>query len=111
MADTRRIRTFLLPSAHDGTWQSIRALEILLQAGVGLTDGSDPQVTIEVSRNGGQTWGPMRTVSAGKIGAYRRRARFRNLGRYRQGALRVSVSAPVQWAFLRATADVQPGGR
>ena len=121
MAATRRIRVCLLPSATDGTWMAIRSLELLLQAGVGLTEGpatdppvqgSDPLVSFEISRDGGRTWpGPIRTVAAGKIGQYRRRARLRNLGRYRQGAVRVSVSDPVQWAFLRLTADVQPGGR
>jgi hypothetical protein len=120
MAATRRLRTCLLPGATDGTWMALRSIEILLQAGVGLTEGdaadppvqgSDPLVSVEVSRDGGQTWGPIRQVAAGKIGAYRRRARVRNLGRYRQGALRVSVSDPVQWAFLRLTANVQQGGR
>lgn len=120
MAVTRRVRTCLLPGATDGTWMALRSLELLLQAGVGLTDGdaadppvqgSDPLVSLEMSRDGGRTWGPIRQTTAGKIGAYRRRARFRNLGRYRQGALRVSVSDPVPWAFLRLTADVQHGGR
>ncbi len=111
---TRRQRTFMLPASKDLAWVFLRNLELLVQAGVGNTvaPGNDPQITFAVSRDGGQTWGPERAVSAGKIGQYKRRARFRNLGRYRKGGVgRITVTDPVPWAFLRASADIEEGTR
>ena len=111
---TRRLRQFRLPASPDRAWVFCRSLEILLQAGVGNTvaPGDDPQLMLTLSRDGGLTWSPERTVSAGKIGAYTRRARFRNLGRYRMGGVaRLVVTDPVPWAWLRASAALEEGTR
>ncbi len=107
----RRLRQWLLPSSPDGRWLFLRRLELVIQAGVGLTTGygSDPQVMIQISADGGQTWGPERWVSAGKIGAYDTRALLLNCGRYRDGAIRVVVSDPVAWSLLSAHGDLTQG--
>jgi hypothetical protein len=111
---TRRLRQFPLPASPSRAWVFCRQLDILVQAGIGNTvaPGDDPQIQLEVSRDGGQVWSPARTVSAGRIGAYTRRARVRHLGRYRMGGVaRLVVTDPVPWAFLRATAQLETGGR
>lgn len=107
----RRVRTFLLPTSPEGRWMFLRRLQILLQAGVGLTQGqgADPQVMIQVSRDGGQTWGPERWLRAGRVGEYDAQQIAFNIGRYRDGAVRVVVSDSVPWRFLSADGDLQEG--
>lgn len=107
----RRMRTFLLPTSPEGRWLFLRRLQILLQAGVGLStgQGAQPYVMLQVSRDGGMTWGPERWVTAGRIGEYDAQAFLVNCGRYRDGAVRLVVSDPVAWSFLSADADLMEG--
>ncbi len=107
----RRVRTFLLPTSPEGRWIFLRRLQILLQAGVGLSTGvgTEPWVMLQVSRDGGQTWGPERWVTAGRIGEYDAQAYLVNCGRYRDGAVRLVVTDPVAWKFLSADADLMEG--
>lgn len=107
----RRLRQWALPSDPDGRWIFLRRLELVLQAGVGLTtgQGSDPHVLVQLSRDGGQTWGPERRLTAGQRGQYEARAWLQNAGRYRDGAVRIVVSDPVVWQFLAADAVLEVG--
>lgn len=52
-----------------------------LESGVGNEAGDDPQITLEISKDGGHTWGNEKTASIGRIGEYNKRAIFRRLGR------------------------------
>ncbi len=115
---TRRLRQFMLPSSPDQAVLFLRRLELLLQPGVGLTEGdaddpavqgSDPQIMLQISHDSGKTWGSERWMSAGKIGDYTRRAVWNNFGRYRNAAIRVVVTDPVQWAFLGAIGKIDNG--
>ena len=78
---------------------------------VGSADqGTDPQVTLRTSNNGGRTWGNERTVSSGAIGQYRKRVEWRQLGRARDRVYEVYGSDPVPTLCLvDAYLDVQPG--
>jgi hypothetical protein len=80
--------------------------ELDLQAGVGLdggaVPGTDPQLALRWSDDGGQTWSTAHTTSAGPQGAYRQRALWRRLGRSRQRAYEVTCSDPVRVAWLAA---------
>ncbi len=107
----RRLRQWRLPSDPEGRWIFLRRLEIVLQAGVGLTtgQGSDPHVLLSLSHDGGQTWGPERRLQAGKRGQYEARAWLQNAGRYKDGAVRIVVSDPVVWQFLAADAVLEVG--
>ncbi len=114
----RRVRTFPLPSSPDQEWTYCSAIEILLQAGMGLTagdaadpavQGSDPQVMFQLSRDGGLTWGPEQWRSAGPQGAYKRRVRFLRQGRWRNGVGRVIVSDPVKWVLIDCFAELEQG--
>jgi hypothetical protein len=108
---TRRLRTFRLPSDPDGRWLLLRTLDLWLQAGVGnaVDPGADPPVMVQLSRDGGQTWGPERWRAAGRRGAYTTRQLIYHAGRYREGAVRIVVTAPVPWRFLQAHAEIEPG--
>lgn len=83
-------------------------VEMTVQNGVGNSDAEDPQIGLEISRDGGRNFGPKRLRSLGKIGEYKKRAIWRRLGRYPVTAVfRFSVSDPVGTSLLQLTADVQ----
>lgn len=74
-----------------------------MQIGVGLdgtTQGTDPQVMLRVSRDGGFNWGNERWVSAGKIGNTRARAIWRRLGQGRDIMMEVKMTDPVRPVIL-----------
>jgi hypothetical protein len=88
-------------------WLQIARLRLHIETGVGLdhglVPGSDPQVMLEVSRDGGHTFDNARWASAHRLGGYGRTVEWRRLGRARQFTLRVSVSDPVPVTILGAT--------
>jgi hypothetical protein len=80
--------------------------EVDVQAGVGLdggvVPGTDPQILLQWSDDGGHTWSPERPASLGPQGQYTRRAVWRRLGRARQRAYQVTITDPVPVALLAA---------
>lgn len=97
--------------SSDADWIFIDQFEVGMQAGVGLTSGqgSDPSVTLEVSRDGARTWADAGTARLGALGEYGTRAIWRRLGRARADRLvfRVTQTDPVKtvWgpgAWIRA---------
>jgi hypothetical protein len=92
-------------------WQFFNLLKLDIQAGVGLVtgQGSDPQLMLKWSDDGGFTWSNEHWVSAGKIGQYRRRAIWRRMGRGRDRVYEVTMSDPVLWALLDAEIDATKG--
>lgn len=77
-------------------------VQIELERGVGLVSGqgSDPLIMFDFSRDGGRTWSNQRTVSAGRLGRYRARAKFYRLGLGRDWVFRIAVSDPVAWRII-----------
>ncbi len=83
-----------------------------LEVGVGLdggVQGSDPQIMLDWSDDGGHTWKGELWVSAGKIGEYKTRAVWRKLGSFRDRVFRVKISDPVKANFLGAELDLEQG--
>ena len=72
-------------------------LQIDMQAGVGIAtgQGSDPQAMLQMSKDGGRSWGPERWADMGKIGEYLVRTVWRRLGQARNAVFRLVVSDPV----------------
>ena len=64
-------------------------LEIDFEAGTSLTtgQGSDSQVMLQISRDGGQTFGNERWTGVGKKGDYDNRAVWSRLGKYRKATV------------------------
>lgn len=95
----RRERTAPYVGA-DNQWVFIDAFELGTQPGVGLASGqgSDPRVTLEISRDGARTWVNAGSRSVGAQGDYRARTIWNRLGRVRQDRLvvRVTQSDPVK---------------
>lgn len=100
-----------LQLSHEGRRAFMSRLELDLEAGVGLTtgQGSDPQVMVCFSDDGGRTWSDPRTASMGRQGQNTWRAVWHGCGSYRDRVIRFRVSDPVKAVFLGAWADVTIG--
>lgn len=85
------------------------AFQVVLQAGVGLStgQGSDPQLMLRWSDDGGHAWSNEHWVTAGALGTYRTRAIWRRLGNSRGRIYEVSGSDAVLVALIEA--DVETG--
>lgn len=83
------------------------SLQLDCEAGVGLNtgQGSDPQVMLRWSNDGGHTWSNEHWVSMGKIGKYGTRAIWRRLGmtlKIRDRVYEVSGTDPVRMYIMGA---------
>lgn len=90
---------------------SVNRLFIDFESGVGLAtgQGSDPQVMLRISRDGGHSWGNEIRASMGRIGEYGKRAEFRRLGTARDFVFELSITDPVKRVIVGAGLDYTPG--
>lgn len=89
------------------------SLTIDMETGVGLdggVQGSDPQVMLDWSDDGGHTWSNEVWASAGAIGNYHARVKFNRLGSFRDRIFRVKISDPVKVVLLGAEIEILGGG-
>lgn len=86
-------------------------LELVFEQGVGIPQGqgSDPQVMLDWSDDGGRSWSAQRFRSMGKIGEYRRRTVWNQLGQARDRVYRYQVSDPVRRTLILATTEAATG--
>lgn len=89
---------------EDFNQQFFDRLQIQFQPGVGLItgQGSDPQVMLRWSDDGGSTFKNEHWRSIGQIGKYRNRAIWRKLGSARDRVFEVSISDPVKAVIISA---------
>lgn len=90
----------------------MRRFELDVESGVGLTSGqgTDPQIMLDWSDDGGFSFGPLQPWrGAGKIGEYKTRLRWPRMGSFRERVLRVQVSDPVKRAVIAAHAELRIG--
>jgi hypothetical protein len=92
-------------------WNFYHAFQLDLETGVGLTtgQGSDPQIMLRYSDDGGHTWSSELWVSAGALGNYAHRAIWRRLGRSRDRIFEIVYSEPTKLALVNAYLDVSGG--
>ena len=101
------------PSVYDDRQRIFHhRFELDIESGVGLTtgQGSDPQVWLNWSDDGGHTFSaraPFRSM--GKIGAYRHRLRWLCLGQARQRIYKLTVSDPIKRSFVAAHLTAEAG--
>ena len=108
----RRVRrATALPSDNRRAFVSL--FEALLEPGLGLVSGqgSDPQIGLRVSPNGGKTWGNERTRSAGALGQYGTRTIWDRCGSGRRWMPEIVVTDPIPWRILGAQVAVTSGRR
>lgn len=106
------IRLVDSPPIHaSGAWAFQSRLEVLMETGVGVASGqgSAPLAMLQVSDDGGRTYGNERTCTIGAIGSFRARAKWDRLGRFRERVLRVSVADPVPVTIFGATGEIVGG--
>jgi len=82
-------------------------LELTTESGVGNNAKEDPVITLEISKDGGKTYGKPRTRRLGKKGEYERRQIWRRNGRIPRFAIfRFVHSAPVKPVIIQLTMGV-----
>ena len=85
------------------------AFELDLDTGLGISgtgQGSNPQVMMRMSDDGGKTWGTERMRTAGKIGEYQTRVRWDRLGRARRRVFEVVMTDPAPWRITGAYVEL-----
>jgi len=95
---------------QDRVYTSASMLEIDCNTGeaaLNTGQGSDPVLMLEISKDGGRTFGQPRNISLGKLGKYLSRCRTTKLGTMRSACLRLTLTDPVdlmiQSAVVRGT--------
>lgn len=86
--------------------------ELIMETGVGLSSGqgSDPQVMLRISDDGGRTWGSMQPwQSMGRLGNFQSRLRWKRLGSFFDRVVEVTWSDPVKRTVLAANAEIKAG--
>jgi len=82
-------------------------LQVMMESGVGLVSGqgSDPQVMLRWSDDGGHTWSNEHWVTIGKIGQYGEHVKWHRLGmtmKLRDRVYELSMTDPVKVAIMGA---------
>ena len=101
------------PPIHDDRkLLGVPLFEIDIESGTGLTtgQGSNPQIMLDWSQDGGRTFMPLQSwQTLGAVGAYTTRARWLGLGSSRQWVFRAMISDPVKQTVIRAHAEIMKG--
>ena len=114
-AHQRWVRTWraLPPGNNDLKRQTHHSLQVDFEAGVGLDgtgQGTDPEVMLRWSNDGGHNWSNELWRPIGKIGETGQRAIWRRLGdtdRLRDRIYELSGTDPVRIAIMGAELDVE----
>lgn len=90
-----------LPSGERFT---VHCLRLDMEVGVGTAtgQGADPQLMLQVSKDGGKTWGNEIWKTIGAQGEYRTRVEFRRMGQARTFTFKLRITDPVQVTFISA---------
>ena len=97
-------REFISRHQSTGNYSFLSKLWLEMEGGVGLLtgQGSDPQLMMQYSKDGGHTWSNEVWVDIGAIGRYGTRAVFNRLGRGRDWIFKFRVTDPVKTVFIEA---------
>jgi hypothetical protein len=93
--------------SKDEKYVECAGFQLIIQSGVGLTDGSDPQIMFQWSKDFAHTFSPERSRSMGKLGEFKKRLLWPALGTSRDWVFRASGDDPVFVAILGARADMR----
>lgn len=90
---------------------TINNLQLVMDVGQGLStgQGSDPQMMLSMSKDGGQTFGPERWTTAGAIGQWDTRVRWNILGQGRNFTPRFVATDPIPWPITDCLIDYTVG--
>lgn len=100
------------PHVHNETkWIFYPEFILDMEVGVGLISGqgSDPQMCLQYSDDGGKTWSNEHWEPMGAQGKYKQRVHWHRLGRSRNRAFRVFTTEPVKQTWIDAHLDIELG--
>jgi len=92
-----------------GSEVEFNRFELTLERGVGLVSGqgSDPIIMLQLSIDGGRTFGTERWAKIGKSGEFLQKVEWHGLGRASEFIIRVKTSDPVPYCIHGANADIE----
>ena len=103
----RTTQPFMNSEANSQYWPEI---ELLMETGVGLEDGTEPKIRMSYSDNGGRIFSAEQARSFGKVGEYDKRVMWRRNGRVPYNrALRFVVTDPVEVNMIGLQGVVEGG--
>lgn len=94
------------PIYSGGERFTIPALFLDVEVGKAGATSTEPQVMLQVSRDG-ETFGNILHRGLGLAGNYIRRAVFRNLGQCREATVKITVTDDVNFAFMTGPTEVR----
>ncbi len=107
-AEIRRVRSS--PHVHaDQKRISYAKFEVDIESGTGLTSGqgNDPQMMLQISNDGGYTWGSELWTDMGAKGKYKTRTEWHRLGRSRDRVFRVTITDPIKVVLINAVMEIR----
>ena len=89
----------------------IDELELHVEAGTALASGtgSDPEIMMRYSNDGGYTWSSELARSIGTQGQYDKRVRWNRLGTGREWIFEFRMSSPIDMSIVDANMRISPG--
>lgn len=106
--DTISFKAVSAPVFRLGARIDMPRLHVDVEAGVGLSSGqgSDPQIMLRWSDDGGHNWSNEKWRSLGALGQRVKRITFRQLGQFSNRIFEIVVTDPVKAAILGVYADI-----
>jgi hypothetical protein len=99
------------PLVRERTWPHMKLASMepvsFLSLELDMATGSGGTVTLEISNDGGKTFGPMLLRSLGVIGRWMQRVRWLGLGTSLNRVFRIRCSDDVPFAIHHAAVDTQ----
>lgn len=88
---------------------TFHSFQLDAETGVGLRtgQGDDPLIELQISRDGGHTFGPVKVGRVHRMGQYAKRVVWRMLGQSRNTVFRVRQSDPVKTAWIGAYVEAE----
>jgi hypothetical protein len=105
----KRLRATQCMDSPGGERMFYQALQIDMETGLGSSAGSDPQLMLRYSNDGGHSWSDIKTKSLGKAGEYGRRVRFGPTGAGRNRVWEISMTDNAKFAVFGAYVVAQQG--
>jgi hypothetical protein len=107
-----RLRASQTLDAPDGEQMFYEQIIVEMETGVGLAtgQGSDPQLMLRYSNDGGRSWSNYKTRSMGGAGSYATRVKYGPTGAGRNRVWEISMTDPVPFVVVGANVRASKGG-
>jgi hypothetical protein len=104
-----RLRATQCMDSPNGERMFYESLQVDMETGLGDGSGSDPQLMLRYSNDGGHTWSTSKTKSVGMAGEYGKRVKFGPAGSGRNRVWEISMTDDAKWAVFGAYLRAQAG--